>query len=89
MEVKQNSNNNSESLVFVSIPDTQKTIDVLDRIYEVVERMNPELKELTELTELTELLTEFKHSVEVSAFSYGLKMGLDMQGESPEPNLKA
>lgn len=86
MEVQQNSNNNSESLAFVSIPDTQKTIDVLDRIYEVVERMSPELKELTELTEL---LTEFKHSVGVSAFSYGLKMGLDMQGESPEPNLKA
>lgn len=84
METKQN--NSNENLAFVSIPDTQKTINILDRIYETVERINPELKELTELTEL---LTEFKHSVGVSAFSYGLKMGLDMHDESPEPNLKA
>ena len=63
MENKQlNKYTNTGNIANVSIPDTETTIKTLDRIYEVVERMNPKLKDLTEFTEL---LTDFKHSVGV------------------------
>ena len=58
MEAKQMTTGNIES---VCIPDTDKTIKILDHIYEVIERMNPDLKDLTEFTEL---LTAFKHCIE-------------------------
>lgn len=83
METKQMTTGNIES---VCIPDTDKTIKTLDHIYEVIERMNPDLKDLTEFTEL---LTAFKHSVGVNAFSYGLQMGLNISGEDETPDLKA
>ena len=39
------------------IPDNEKTVELLDEIYKVIERMNPNIKDLTAFTEL---LTELK-----------------------------
>lgn len=68
------------------LPDNEKTVELLNDIYKVIERMNPNAKDLTAFTEL---LTAFKHSVGVSAFSYGLQMGLNISGEDETPDLKA
>lgn len=61
------------------LPDNEKTVELLNDIYKVIERMNPNAKDLT----------AFKHSVGVSAFSYGLQMGLNISGEDETPDLKA
>ena len=75
-----------DDIKYLLIPDNEKTVELLDEIYKVIERMNPDLKDLTEFTEL---LTAFKHSVGVSAFSYGLQMGLNISREDETPDLKA
>ena len=46
-----------QNLQCLLIPDNEKTVELLDEIYKVIERMNPELKDLTMFTEL---LTEQK-----------------------------
>lgn len=47
------------------IPDNEKTVELLDEIYKVIERMNPDIKDLTAFTEL---LTELKQEVSVEQF---------------------
>ena len=70
------------------IPDNEKTIELLDDIYKVIERMNPELKDLTAFTEL---LTELKQEVSVEQFKNGFSLGVRTVLEENEevPNIQA
>lgn len=70
------------------IPDNEKTIELLDEIYKVIERMNPELKDLTAFTEL---LTELKQEVSVEQFKNGFSLGIRTVLEENEevPNIQA
>lgn len=70
------------------IPDNEKTVDLLDEIYKVIERMNPELKDLTAFTEL---LTELKQEVSVEQFKNGFSLGVRTVLEENEevPNIQA
>ena len=49
------------------IPDNEKTVELLDEIYKVIERMNPNIKDLTAFTEL---LTELKQEVSVEQYKF-------------------
>lgn len=70
------------------IPDNEKTVELLDEIYKVIERMNPELKDLTAFTEL---LTELKQEVSVEQFKNGFSLGIRTVLEENEevPNIQA
>lgn len=70
------------------IPDNEKTVDLLNEIYKVIERMNPELKDLTAFTEL---LTELKQEVSVEQFRNGFSLGIRTVLEENEevPNIQA
>lgn len=70
------------------IPDNEKTVELLDEIYKVIERMNPELKDLTTFTEL---LTELKQEVSVEQFKNGFSLGIRTVLEENEevPNIQA
>lgn len=70
------------------IPDNEKTVELLDEIYKVIERMNPELKDLTAFTEL---LTELKQEVSVEQFKNGFSLGVRTVLEENEevPNIQA
>lgn len=70
------------------LPDNEKTIELLDEIYKVIERMNPELKDLTAFTEL---LTELKQEVSVEQFKNGFSLGVRTVLEENEevPNIQA
>lgn len=74
------------------IPDNEKTVELLDEIYKVIERMNPDIKDLTAFTELlTELLTELKQEVSVEQFKNGFSLGVRTVLEENEevPNIQA
>ncbi len=70
------------------LPDNEKTVELLDEIYKVIERMNPELKDLTAFTEL---LTELKQEVSVEQFKNGFSLGVRTVLEENEevPNIQA
>lgn len=70
------------------IPDNKKTVELLDEIYKVIERMNPDLKDLTAFTEL---LTELKQEVSVEQFKNGFSLGVRTVLEENEevPNIQA
>lgn len=70
------------------IPDNEKTVELLDEIYKVIERMNPDLKDLTAFTEL---LTELKQEVSVEQFKNGFSLGVRTVLEENEevPNIQA
>lgn len=70
------------------LPDNEKTVELLDEIYKVIERMNPELKDLTAFTEL---LTELKQEVSVEQFKNGFSLGIRTVLEENEevPNIQA
>lgn len=70
------------------IPDNEKTVELLNEIYKVIERMNPELKDLTAFTEL---LTELKQEVSVEQFKNGFSLGIRTVLEENEevPNIQA
>ena len=70
------------------IPDNEKTVELLDEIYKVIERMNPNIKDLTAFTEL---LTELKQEVSVEKFKNGFSLGIRTVLEENEevPNIQA
>lgn len=70
------------------IPDNEKTVELLDEIYKVIERMNPDIKDLTAFTEL---LTELKQEVSVEQFKNGFSLGIRTVLEEHEevPNIQA
>lgn len=70
------------------IPDNEKTVELLNEIYKVIERMNPDLKDLTAFTEL---LTELKQEVSVEQFKNGFSLGVRTVLEENEevPNIQA
>ena len=70
------------------IPDNEKTVELLDEIYKVIERMNPTIKDLTAFTEL---LTELKQEVSVEQFKNGFSLGIRTVLEENEevPNIQA
>lgn len=70
------------------IPDNEKTVELLDEIYKVIERMNPDIKDLTAFTEL---LTELKQEVSVEQFKNGFSIGVRTVLEENEevPNIQA
>lgn len=70
------------------LPDNEKTVELLDEIYKVIERMNPDLKDLTAFTEL---LTELKQEVSVEQFKNGFSLGVRTVLEENEevPNIQA
>ena len=70
------------------IPDKEKTVELLDEIYKVIERMNPNIKDLTAFTEL---LTELKQEVSVEQFKNGFSLGIRTVLEENEevPNIQA
>lgn len=70
------------------IPDNEKTVELLDEIYKVIERMNPNVKDLTAFTEL---LTELKQEVSVEQFKNGFSLGVRTVLEENEevPNIQA
>lgn len=70
------------------IPDNEKTVELLNEIYKVIERMNPEIKDLTVFTEL---LTELKQEVSVEQFKNGFSLGIRTVLEENEevPNIQA
>lgn len=70
------------------IPDNEKTVELLDEIYKVIERMNPNIKDLTAFTEL---LTELKQEVSVEQFKNGFSLGVRTVLEENEetPNIQA
>lgn len=70
------------------IPDNEKTVELLDEIYKVIERMNPNVKDLTVFTEL---LTELKQEVSVEQFKNGFSLGVRTVLEENEevPNIQA
>ena len=70
------------------IPDNEKTVELLDEIYKVIERMNPNIKDLTAFTEL---LTELKQEVSVEQFKNGFSLGIRTELEENEevPNIQA
>ena len=70
------------------IPDNEKTVELLDEIYKVIERMNPNIKDLTAFTEL---LTELKQEVSVEQFKNGFSLGIITVLEENEevPNIQA
>lgn len=70
------------------IPDNEKTVELLDEIYKVIERMNPDIKDLTSFTEL---LTELKQEVSVEQFKNGFSLGVRTVLEENEevPNIQA
>ena len=70
------------------IPDNEKTVELLDEIYKVIERMNPNIKDLTAFTEL---LTELKQEVIVEQFKNGFSLGIRTVLEENEevPNIQA
>lgn len=70
------------------IPDNEKTVALLDEIYKVIERMNPDIKDLTAFTEL---LTELKQEVSVEQFKNGFSLGIRTVLEENEevPNIQA
>lgn len=70
------------------IPDNEKTVELLDEIYKVIERMNPDIKDLTAFTEL---LTELKQEVSVEQFKNGFSLGVRTVLEENEevPNIQA
>ena len=70
------------------IPDNEKTVELLDEIYKVIERMNPNIKDLTAFTEL---LTELKQEVSVEQFKNGFSLGIRTVLEENEevPNIQA
>lgn len=70
------------------IPDNEKTVELLDEIYKVIERMNPDIKDLTAFTEL---LTELKQEVSVEQFRNGFSLGIRTVLEENEevPNIQA
>lgn len=70
------------------IPDNEKTVELLDEIYKVIERMNPNVKDLTAFTEL---LTELKQEVSVEQFKNGFSLGIRTVLEENEevPNIQA
>lgn len=77
-----------QDLQCLLIPDNEKTVELLDEIYKVIERMNPELKDLTAFTEL---LTELKQEVSVEQFKNGFSLGVRTVLEENEevPNIQA
>lgn len=70
------------------LPDNEKTVELLDEIYKVIERMNPNIKDLTAFTEL---LTELKQEVSVEQFKNGFSLGVRTVLEENEevPNIQA
>lgn len=70
------------------IPDNEKTVELLDEIYKVIERMNPNIKDLTAFTEL---LTELKQEVSEEQFKNGFSLGIRTVLEENEevPNIQA
>ena len=70
------------------IPDNEKTVELLDEIYKVIERKNPNIKDLTAFTEL---LTELKQEVSVEQFKNGFSLGIRTVLEENEevPNIQA
>lgn len=77
-----------EDIKCLLIPDNEKTVELLDEIYKVIERMNPEIKDLTAFTEL---LTELKQEVSVEQFKNGFSLGVRTVLEENEevPNIQA
>jgi hypothetical protein len=77
-----------EDIKCLLIPDNEKTVELLDEIYKVIERMNPEIKDLTAFTEL---LTELKQEVSVEQFKNGFSLGIRTVLEENEevPNIQA
>lgn len=70
------------------LPDNEKTVELLNEIYKVIERMNPNAKDLTAFTEL---LTELKQEVSVEQFRNGFSLGIRTVLEENEevPNIQA
>ena len=77
-----------EDIQCLLIPDNEKTVELLDEIYKVIERMNPNIKDLTAFTEL---LTELKQEVSVEQFKNGFSLGIRTVLEENEevPNIQA
>lgn len=77
-----------EDIKCLLIPDNEKTVELLDEIYKVIERMNPEIKDLTAFTEL---LTELKQEVSIEQFKNGFSLGVRTVLEENEeaPNIQA
>lgn len=77
-----------EDIKCLLIPDNEKTVELLNEIYKVIERMNPEIKDLTAFTEL---LTELKQEVSVEQFKNGFSLGIRTVLEENEevPNIQA
>lgn len=77
-----------EAIKYLLIPDNEETVELLDEIYKVIERMNPEIKDLTAFTEL---LTELKQEVSVEQFKNGFSLGVRTVLEENEevPNIQA
>lgn len=70
------------------LPDNEKTVELLNEIYKVIERMKPNVKDLTAFTEL---LTELKQEVSVEQFKNGFSLGIRTALEENEevPNIQA
>ena len=70
------------------LPDNEKTVELLNEIYKVIERMSPNVKDLTAFTEL---LTELKQEVSVEQFKNGFSLGIRTALEENEevPNIQA
>lgn len=77
-----------EDIKCLLIPDNEKTVELLDEIYKVIEHMNPDIKDLTAFTEL---LTELKQEVSVEQFKNGFSLGIRTVLEENEevPNIQA
>lgn len=77
-----------DDIKYLLIPDNEKTVELLDEIYKVIERMNPNIKDLTAFTEL---LTELKQEVSVEQFKNGFSLGVRTVLEENEevPNIQA
>ena len=92
--VKTTKNRNTSEVLKVDdikcllLPDNEKTVELLDEIYKVIERMNPNIKDLTAFTEL---LTELKQEVSVEQFKNGFSLGVRKVLEENEevPNIQA
>lgn len=92
--VKTTKNRNTSEVLKVDdikcllLPDNEKTVELLDEIYKVIERMNPNIKDLTAFTEL---LTELKQEVSVEQFKNGFSLGVRTVLEENEevPNIQA
>lgn len=70
------------------LPDNEKTLELLNEIYKIIERMNPNAKDLTAFKEL---LTELKQEVSVEQFKNGFSLGVRTVLEENEevPNIQA